>query len=371
MKLYEHIVNRIHSSNMHPTRGLKITSIIVLSPILLIILSLICILCYSTCSYLMELYQPTTNLEAKDFIPTSLPIRLSLTAQSTHSPQHSKYCKQIYSIKRLGIFSRIRQSPLAWCIIISLYCLYIFYKKKKIKIRNDLIIYNIEPLQINEHTTKKNKRRRTKKLEKQKQKLRFSPTFSSEHSHTPKITDPSKCDSPTPTVPANPNRMEDSSGHDLAITGDNQQNEVTKNIDHDTFNVHRQEKKASNNNYDLLSPDITPVASEDEEPTIQHVSKKHNWYSPFSTGLDLDILPRTDPLCQYKVDFHVPPSPPSDNATIPSLISLFQRNHLSNIELLQNHPFIPTTNTNTGILNKEEHLPHSLGPIGVRVNHKY
>jgi hypothetical protein len=89
---------------------------------------------------------------------------------------------------------------------------------------------------------------------------------------------------------------------------------------------------------------LTPITSEDEsEPLIER--KRRSWYSPFSTGLDLDILQkRPDPFAtHYKFDSFMLPPPIS---------SSFK----SNIELLQNHPFIPTS--------KQQQVQHTLGPIG-------
>lgn len=94
------------------------------------------------------------------------------------------------------------------------------------------------------------------------------------------------------------------------------------------------------------------------ENEAREIKRIKGWYSPFSTGLDLDILPKftMDPLCQYKIKF-TPPSPP----LIPNLLEQNQHQPHSSpkqsiIELLENHPFIST--------NHSHHHQHTLGPIG-------
>jgi hypothetical protein len=120
--------------------------------------------------------------------------------------------------------------------------------------------------------------------------------------------------------------------------------------------------------FNLISPAITPVTSEDESEN----TKPKRLYSPFLTGLDLDILPRTDPLLQYRIDSFLhsipPPSPPllstdyisSSIIPSPSLESFYSRP--TSIKVLENHPFISTSSDENA-----QHHPHShhhLGPIG-------
>lgn len=109
-----------------------------------------------------------------------------------------------------------------------------------------------------------------------------------------------------------------------------------------------------NSHHLIISPDTTPHQSEDETSNI----RRKGWYSPFSTGLDLDILPKftMDPLCQYKINFTPPSSP-----LIPNLLEKNQHQQPSSpkqsrIELLENHPFISTTHSH--------HQHNTLGPIG-------
>lgn len=142
------------------------------------------------------------------------------------------------------------------------------------------------------------------------------------------------------------------------------------------------------NNNSLDTPDTTPHQSEDETSTVMTATtttttnntntttttttttnntitttsnnvKVKGWYSPFSTGLDLDILPKftMDPLCQYKINFTPPSSP-----LIPNLLQQKQHQPPSSpkqsiIELLENHPFISTN-------HPLHHHQHTLGPIG-------
>ncbi|KAL9555598.1 hypothetical protein PS6_002768 [Mucor atramentarius] len=112
----------------------------------------------------------------------------------------------------------------------------------------------------------------------------------------------------------------------------------------------------------LYSLEPTPVHSEDEDDeSITKETAKKNWYSPFSTGLDLDIIPKqnqADPLCLYKVDFNYNTNIPN-NHPFRSVISSFHP-PLSSIELLENHPFIPSANT--------KNHRNAFGPIGHKVS---
>lgn len=136
-----------------------------------------------------------------------------------------------------------------------------------------------------------------------------------------------------------------------------------------TSSIH-ENVKTDQQQLNLYSPEPTPVHSEDdadEEEEEDFIIKENklptnkNWYSPFSTGLDLDIIPKqnqADPLCLYKVDFNYNTNIPN-NHPFRSIISSF-RPPLSSIELLENHPFIPSANT-------KSHR-NAFGPIGHKVS---
>ncbi|KAI9277532.1 hypothetical protein BY458DRAFT_504359 [Sporodiniella umbellata] len=105
----------------------------------------------------------------------------------------------------------------------------------------------------------------------------------------------------------------------------------------------------------MPTPDVTPSQSEDE---ALGSTKIQSWYSPFSTGLDLDILPKftIDPLCHYKVNLTPPSSPLIPTVLHHQHLSSLPASH-SIIELLENHPFIS--------INQPHHQhQHTLGPIG-------
>jgi hypothetical protein len=98
---------------------------------------------------------------------------------------------------------------------------------------------------------------------------------------------------------------------------------------------------------------ITPPVSHSSDP-----KGPNSWYSPFSTGLDLDILPKStyikDPLCLYHIQ----------NTIIPNnyhhFISTFHTPQKPTcIQLLENHPFIPSPSSTT--------FKHNFGPIGDKI----
>ncbi|OBZ82300.1 hypothetical protein A0J61_09651 [Choanephora cucurbitarum] len=122
---------------------------------------------------------------------------------------------------------------------------------------------------------------------------------------------------------------------------------------------------------DLISPETTPNHSEDEEEEEGAEKKDNNWYSPFSTGLDLDILPKLnlmDPLCQYKIDFKYNINIPlqhhyyhSHHHSHPYFrSSLHSAQNVSCIKVLENHPFISSKDSHS------THHQHVFGPVGDR-----
>ncbi|KAI8092482.1 uncharacterized protein BX664DRAFT_327382 [Halteromyces radiatus] len=108
------------------------------------------------------------------------------------------------------------------------------------------------------------------------------------------------------------------------------------------------------------------------EPTIR------NWYSPFSTGLDIDILPRHDPLTQLDpmqlnksnmMPYYPVYNKPAAHRTLPFRSThRLQHHHIDNFSLLQNHPFISHPHR----IHAHQSLSHipstsSLGVIGQHV----
>lgn len=95
----------------------------------------------------------------------------------------------------------------------------------------------------------------------------------------------------------------------------------------------------------------------------EQVRKTHHdsWYSPFSTGLDLDILPKStyteDPLCLYHIQNTIIPN---HHQPHPHLISTFHTPQKPTcIQLLENHPFIASPSSTT--------FKHNFGSIGDKV----
>ncbi|KAI8351152.1 hypothetical protein BD560DRAFT_438869 [Blakeslea trispora] len=145
-------------------------------------------------------------------------------------------------------------------------------------------------------------------------------------------------------------------------------------LDNDTSDKCKKQLKTGiethpDNRLGLISPETTPNQSEDEEEGAER--KDNNWYSPFSTGLDLDILPKLnlmDPLCQYKIDFKY-------NINIPLQHHYYHSHHHSHpyfrsslhsaqsvscIEVLENHPFVSSKDSHS------THQQHAFGPVGDR-----
>lgn len=94
----------------------------------------------------------------------------------------------------------------------------------------------------------------------------------------------------------------------------------------------------------LISPISTPIHSEDEQEPLQ----KKKFYSPFITGLDLDIIPKYSHKEQDII------------FTVNNTTSLFipKSTNITTIQLLENHPFIPSS------VNNHIHHPHLFGSIG-------
>jgi hypothetical protein len=98
---------------MRTSRGLKLASFVVLSPILLIVLSLFSILIVFIFSHLTSWY-PIMKI----FSPL-----ISLTyATSTTYPLH---CTK--SARKTSLYTRLRRSPFVWCIIL-IYAIYVIHK---------------------------------------------------------------------------------------------------------------------------------------------------------------------------------------------------------------------------------------------------
>lgn len=111
----------------------------------------------------------------------------------------------------------------------------------------------------------------------------------------------------------------------------------------------------------LISPESTPLHSEDE---MTDGYKQNNWYSPFLTGLDLDIIPKfthPDPspiftTNHFKHTVDTPTPIPSTIKYIPTLV-LREKQESSPIQLLEMHPYIPPPST-------LHPIQHAFGSIG-------
>jgi hypothetical protein len=110
---------------MRTIRGLQITSIVVLSPVLLIMLSLVSMLFFSIYSQLTSWLFQTTPTQQQLLFIRNITTDISI-------PQRTN--KQYTIAKRARFFLRLRQSPIIWTIIIFVYAIYLVFKVKFIKL---------------------------------------------------------------------------------------------------------------------------------------------------------------------------------------------------------------------------------------------
>lgn len=104
---------------MRTIRGLQITSIAVLSPVLLILISLISILFISIYSYLVSI------VSTQSLVRTSSDM---IILQQQQQQQHHQRTFNNKQAKRFRCFPKLRPSPLTWCAIIIAYALYMLLK---------------------------------------------------------------------------------------------------------------------------------------------------------------------------------------------------------------------------------------------------
>ncbi|KAI8069097.1 uncharacterized protein B0P05DRAFT_551549 [Gilbertella persicaria] len=334
---------------MRTIRGLQITSIVVLSPVLLIMFSLISMLFSSIYSHITGYFISVHEQKVT--------IRNATDIQQYNSIP-------LYPIKKIRLFTRLRQSSLSslTTIVICLYAIYVIFKKRTHQQQTEETSLLNQPRSKNAKK-KASKRRKTKRQQQAKQRTRSNTVSSQEENLT------------VNTKQEQTNENNNNNNERVNVVSEKKQ----KTIEGKAFvNNHffpsptyscvstPIEKKVET--IDLISPETTPSHSEDEEEEVQ--KKESNWYSPFSTGLDLDFLPRfnlMDPLCQYKIDFKY-------NTNIPPQHHYYHSHHhfyhpyfrnpfhssqnVSCIQMLENHPFISSA---------EPHQHHHIfGPIGDR-----
>ncbi|KAL9536932.1 hypothetical protein MBANPS3_012238 [Mucor bainieri] len=360
---------------MRTIRGLQITSLVVLSPVLLIMISLISMLVISIYSHVNSwLFQTTATTTA--LIPHVLQQQQQLLAirnvSSDISIPYQRNLNTNKQFKRIRLFSRLRQSPMTWTILSIAYA-----KKRKAIKQKDILDSSNSPQLIEPAKPLKKKSSKRRKIKKVTSAI-------NEPRHRPRSVQIASSPSAPPATativnkPAAEEKQEIETGHWISVSGakKNQPKKKESNVNTDpattthffpspTFSCAsftNENVKSVQPPLNLYSLEPTPVHSEDEdnEPIVKEAAKK-NWYSPFLTGLDLDIIPKqnqADPLCLYKVDFNYNTNIPNTQP-FRSIISSF-RPPLSKIELLENHPFIPSTNT--------KNHRNAFGPIGHKVS---
>ncbi|CAO3646171.1 unnamed protein product [Mucor fragilis] len=367
---------------MRTIRGLQITSLVVLSPVLLIMISLISMLVISIYSHVNSwLFQTAATTTA--IIPHVLQQQQQqlLAIRNVSSDISIPYQRNLNTnkqFKRIRLFSRLRQSPMTWTILSIAYAVYILLKKKKNTIKQKDIQDSSNSPQLTEPA------KPLKKRSSKRRKIKKVTSAINEPRHRPRSTQVASSPSTPPATttivnkPAAEEKQEIEIGHWISVSSakKNQPKKKEPNVNTDpattthffpspTFSCTSSTNinvKSVQQPLNLYSLEPTPVHSEDEDDeSVAKEAAKKNWYSPFSTGLDLDIIPKqnqADPLCLYKIDFNYNTNIPNKQP-FRSIISSF-RPPLSKIELLENHPFIPSANT-------KSHRS-AFGPIGHKIS---
>ncbi|CEI92645.1 hypothetical protein RMCBS344292_06899 [Rhizopus microsporus] len=231
----------------------------------------------------------------------------------------------IYSVLKPTL-SRLVPTKTILCFFVLFLVITLFKTKRTIKIKEPLEFYD-QP--ITEKPTKKQLKKRKPKKNKQ---------YKKKDKHTKQQVKDNKMTQPEQDM-----------------------DEEEQDMEEEQIDEHMDEEDV---NYAPVTPLQNSPEQSDNEMTVK---KNNNWYSPFSTGLDLDILPKftmdqykihstkntcTSPLIPNILYHHPhphlssPPSPP------------LSHHHHSKIELLENHPFISTSS------NHHHHYNNHWGPIG-------
>ncbi|KAL0140667.1 hypothetical protein V8B55DRAFT_1509420 [Mucor lusitanicus] len=355
---------------MRAIRGLQITSLVVLSPVLLIMISLISMLVISIYSHVNSWLFQTATTTTTAMIPHVLQQQQLLAIRNASSDISIPYQRNLNTnkqFKRIRLFSRLRQSPMTWTILSIAYAVYIILKKRRNTTQQKDIQDSSNPPQLIEPAKplkkKSSKRRKIKKVTSAINEPRHRPR-SIQIASSP-LTPPA-----TATI-VNKSAAEEKQEAEIGHWIKKEPNvhtdpaPTTHFFPSPTFSCTsstNENVKSVQQSLNLYSLEPTPVHSEDEDDqSVEKEAAKKNWYSPFSTGLDLDIIPKqnqADPLCLYKVDFNYNTNIPNSHP-FRSIISSF-RPPLSKIELLENHPFIPSTNT--------KNHRNAFGPIGHKLS---
>ncbi|CEP18374.1 hypothetical protein [Parasitella parasitica] len=370
---------------MRAIRGLQITSFVVLSPVLLIMISLISMLVVAIFSHVNSwLFQTSATTAVQQ--PQQAQLQQLITIRNTSSDISIPYQRNFSSTKqtkRIRLFSRLRQSPMTWTILSLTYAVYIIFKRKRATKQNTTLdSSNPQAIEsVKKFKKKSSKRRKIKKITAAINEPRNRPR--SIQLASPPSTPPAPFVN-TSKEENEPRQQQDNEiGNWVSVSSAKKNQQRKKELDviidpattvthffpSPTFSSASsvEDHVRSEQPLNLYSFEPTPVHSEDDaeddEEEDHFIVKKtnKNWYSPFSTGLDLDIIPKqnqTDPLCLYKVDFNYNTNIPN-NHPFRSPISNFHP-PLSSIELLENHPFIPSANT--------KNHRSAFGPVGHKVS---
>ncbi|KAI8088427.1 hypothetical protein BDF21DRAFT_450112 [Thamnidium elegans] len=294
---------------MRTIRGLQITSIVVLSPVLLILISLISILLISIYSQLVSI------VSTQSLVRTSADIIILQQHQRTFNNKQAK---------RFRYFPKLRPSPLTWFAVIIAYALYILLKKTRDKKKQQIEQVEIEPITI-KSTKKRSKRRKVLKKAHQKSVKKRERSISISSSIEETVNTPDIGEDEAEWTSVATKKIVNKHCFPSCTT-------TTPKFDKAKADLH------------LPSPEITPIQSEDELLPSSPL-ERHNWYSPFITGLDLDIIPKLpqDPFLFTTNHF---------KTTIPDI-----HQQQSRIKLLEIHPFIPSPPSSI-------HTHHAYGTIG-------
>ncbi|KAI9478312.1 MAG: hypothetical protein EXX96DRAFT_570363 [Benjaminiella poitrasii] len=371
---------------MRTNRRLQITSIVVLSPVLLIILSIVSMLAssiYSNIKYcLFRLITLIPFVQHQQQLLKNISTDVSIPYHQRYFKHTSKESDNMLKRISISILFRLRDFTRISMILLLLYAVYHLLKKTKLDIVvNQQETSILDSIEEEIHGKKKTtKRRKSKKTARQRSRSMMTVSNSPEHNNHHTIVNSKSVgnlasfddsdSTSTPAVKESHPRQSSKEVEKQTVASPVSSCATTPSLVDDRL-LKKTPKDDELHLLDLnfLSPESTPVHSDDEDEGSNNKKSNENWYSPFSTGLDLDILPKTshqnDPLCLYRLDLtHIPYY---HYDSFPIISSLQQQVHLvqkpQSIKILENHPFVPSV-TAAAVTAHSPVMHNIFGPVG-------
>ncbi|KAF7729745.1 hypothetical protein EC973_003823 [Apophysomyces ossiformis] len=396
---------------MRTSRGLRIISLIVLSPVVLILISLIAIFTTSIYTYLRSWCLSNFHSQLLTSQSIARVVSAAIVYHARQNPWDEALTSYHAPVKRMRWLSRIKRSPWMACAVVMLALvssqkLHMPYRRffdklqkrsrtagllaceglgfcgKKASEIGRSLVNSGGPSHREIGQSKKRRKKESKEKKVQRKCYRAQQRVSTAKTSTAETAKDQEQNQ------EKPERLLELNNEHLAeddwnftstntVCDDDDHEEETKNDKQTDLCKwtetpcldHAQEPAGAR--FDETMSDLTqddktaetPATTDDEYTVVEsprlsehYVDNQPNrtWYSPFSIGLDLDILPRSnDPLCHYKIDVGCVSEKQLE------LHGLFPQLPLSNLALLETHPFINSTKIH------HDH-PHPLGPIGKR-----